>query len=68
MSRISGILCQIITGNVGGAGTDGRVYLGLGEGSSASIRPLTTTRSIPGASTSSAQRPRSQTFRRRRYA
>ena len=30
MSRISGILCQIITGNVGGAGTDGRVYLGLG--------------------------------------
>jgi len=30
MSRISGILCQIITGNVDGAGTDGRVYLGLG--------------------------------------
>jgi hypothetical protein len=30
MSSISGILCQIITGNVDGAGTDGRVYLGLG--------------------------------------
>jgi hypothetical protein len=28
--QITGILCQIITGNVGGAGTDGRVYLGLG--------------------------------------
>lgn len=30
MARISGIVCQIITGNVAGAGTDGRVYLGLG--------------------------------------
>ncbi|MFX0578370.1 hypothetical protein [Nocardia nepalensis] len=30
MARITGILCQIITGTVNGAGTDGRVYLGLG--------------------------------------
>jgi hypothetical protein len=30
MARISGIVCQVITGNVAGAGTDGRVYLGLG--------------------------------------
>jgi hypothetical protein len=30
MSRITGILCQIITGNVDNAGTDGWVYLGLG--------------------------------------
>jgi hypothetical protein len=30
MARISGILCPVITANVAGAGTDGRVYLGLG--------------------------------------
>jgi hypothetical protein len=30
MARISGIVCQIVTGNVDGAGTDGRVYLGIG--------------------------------------
>ena len=30
MPQVSGILCQVITGNVDGAGTDGRVYLGLG--------------------------------------
>lgn len=30
MAHITGILCQVITGNVDGAGTDGRVYLGLG--------------------------------------
>ena len=30
MAMISGILCQIITGNVPAAGTDGRVYLGIG--------------------------------------
>ena len=30
MARISGILCQIITGNVAAAGTDGRVYVGIG--------------------------------------
>jgi hypothetical protein len=30
MSKITGILCQIITGNVNNAGTDGSVYLGLG--------------------------------------
>jgi hypothetical protein len=30
MAKITGILCQIITGDVSGAGTDGRVYLGLG--------------------------------------
>jgi len=30
MAKITGILCQIITGNVDGAGTDGSVYLGLG--------------------------------------
>ncbi len=27
MAKITGILCQIITGNVAGAGTDGSVYL-----------------------------------------
>jgi hypothetical protein len=30
MSQITGILCQMITGSVSGAGTDGSVYLGLG--------------------------------------
>lgn len=30
MSKVTGILCQILTGNVDNAGTDGRVYLGLG--------------------------------------
>jgi hypothetical protein len=30
MSQVTGILCQIITGNVNNAGTDGWVYLGLG--------------------------------------
>ena len=30
MSQVTGILCQVITGNVDGAGTDGNVYLGLG--------------------------------------
>ncbi|WP_144083271.1 hypothetical protein [Rhizobium leguminosarum] len=30
MATVTGILCQMITGNVDGAGTDGRVYLGLG--------------------------------------
>lgn len=30
MSAITGILVQLITGNVDSAGTDGRVYLGLG--------------------------------------
>jgi len=30
MAKITGILCQVITGNVSGAGTDGSVYLGLG--------------------------------------
>jgi len=30
MANITGILCQVITGNVSGAGTDGSVYLGLG--------------------------------------
>jgi hypothetical protein len=30
MAEVTGVLCQIITGNVDGAGTDGRVYLGLG--------------------------------------
>ena len=30
MAKITGILCQIITGDVSNAGTDGRVYLGLG--------------------------------------
>src|SRR3954451_16415621 len=30
MPQVTGILCQVITGNVDGAGTDGRVYLGLG--------------------------------------
>ena len=30
MAKITGILCQIVTGDVSGAGTDGRVYLGLG--------------------------------------
>ncbi len=30
MAAITGILCQVVTGNFSGAGTDGRVYLGLG--------------------------------------
>ena len=30
MAAITGILCQVLTGNFNGAGTDGRVYLGLG--------------------------------------
>lgn len=30
MTKVTGILCQIITGDVDGAGTDGRVYLGIG--------------------------------------
>jgi hypothetical protein len=30
MAKITGILCQIITGRIDGAGTDGSVYLGLG--------------------------------------
>jgi hypothetical protein len=30
MAQVTGILCQVITGNVNGAGTDGRIYLGLG--------------------------------------
>jgi hypothetical protein len=30
MSSVTGIACQIITGDVEGAGTDGRVYLGIG--------------------------------------
>ena len=30
MAQITGILCQMITGNVSDAGTDGRVYLGIG--------------------------------------
>lgn len=30
MAQVTGILCQIITGNVSGAGTDGQVFLGLG--------------------------------------
>jgi hypothetical protein len=30
MAHVTGILCQIITGDVDNAGTDGRVYLGLG--------------------------------------
>jgi hypothetical protein len=30
MAKVTGILCQIITGDVDGAGTDGRVYLGIG--------------------------------------
>jgi hypothetical protein len=30
MAKITGILCQIITGNRSGAGTDGSVYLGFG--------------------------------------
>jgi hypothetical protein len=30
MAQVTGILCQVITGNKDGAGTDGRVYLGLG--------------------------------------
>ena len=35
MAKITGILCQIVTGDVNSAGTDGRVYLGLGGRSSA---------------------------------
>lgn len=30
MASITGILCQVITGNISGAGTDGSVYLGIG--------------------------------------
>lgn len=30
MAKITGILCQIITGDIDNAGTDGRVFLGLG--------------------------------------
>ena len=30
MATVTGITCQIITGDVDGAGTDGRVYLGIG--------------------------------------
>ena len=30
MAAITGILAQIITGDIDNAGTDGRVYLGLG--------------------------------------
>src|SRR5262245_46546824 len=30
MAKITGILCQVVTGNFSGAGTDGSVYLGLG--------------------------------------
>jgi len=30
MAEITGLLCQIITGNVSGAGTDGRVFAGIG--------------------------------------
>ncbi len=35
MAKITGILCQIVTGDVSGAGTDGRVYLGSAAASSA---------------------------------
>lgn len=30
MADVTGILCQVITGDVNGAGTDGRIYLGIG--------------------------------------
>ena len=30
MAQVSGVLCQVITGRLSGAGTDGSVYLGLG--------------------------------------
>ena len=30
LANITGILCQILTSNVSGAGTDGNVYLGIG--------------------------------------
>lgn len=30
MAQVTGVLCQMITRNVDGAGTDGRVFLGLG--------------------------------------
>lgn len=30
MAKITGILCQVVTGNINGAGTDGRVFLGIG--------------------------------------
>jgi hypothetical protein len=30
MAKVTGVFCQIITGDVDGAGTDGRVYLGIG--------------------------------------
>ena len=29
MAKITGILCQVVTGNISGAGTDGRVFLGI---------------------------------------
>lgn len=29
MAQITGVLCQIITGKISGAGTDGAIYLGL---------------------------------------
>ena len=30
MANITGIVCQIITGNINGAGTDGSIFLGIG--------------------------------------
>src|SRR5215813_2863948 len=30
MAKVTGILCQVLTSNIKNAGTDGRVYLGLG--------------------------------------
>ena len=30
MAQVTGILCQVITGKQSGAGTDGRIFLGLG--------------------------------------
>jgi hypothetical protein len=30
MAKVTGILCQVLTGNINNAGTDGRVYLGIG--------------------------------------
>jgi hypothetical protein len=29
MAQITGVLCQLITGNISGAGTDGSIFLGL---------------------------------------
>jgi hypothetical protein len=52
MAQVTGILCQVITGDVDGAGTDGRVYLGLGAGNFAWIQAPTTTSAVRGASTS----------------